>query len=228
MKRVLLLVALPVSVAACVAALPGCQLGLFGAKPDRTTYRTPALRVEEAHALAAQASGENTPEQQEMVNELGRRIQHEGDPLVREALMDAIARFPMPLADQVLTAGLTDPDPGVRQHCCSALGARGMAAAVPELARVAASDDEFDVRVAATHALGDIKSPAAVKALVASLEDSNPAMQYAGVEAMRSATGQDLGGDVRAYVALAKGETPQVATKPASPAAGFLESLSPF
>ena len=209
----------------------GCQsspLGSLFARQDRTTYRTPALRAGEAQAIAAQATGVDSPQQQELLNDLARRIQAEQDPLVRESLVDAVAAFPMPLADQVLMAGLSDTDSGVRTHACQALGARGSASAVAALGRVASQDDDFDVRVAATKALGGIQTPESVQALVASLEDSNPALQYAAVDAMRSASGQDLGGDVRAYLAYAKGETPVVATKPESAGSSFFRRLSPF
>jgi len=201
--------------------------GLFASR-DRTTYRTPTVRTDEALAIAASASGVDTPEQQALLADLARRIQSERDPLVREAIVDSVARFPMPLADQVLQAGLTDSDSGVRQHCCQALGQRGLSTCVPALARLAKEDEEFDVRVAATQALGQLKSPEAVQALAVALEARDPALQYAGVEAMRSATGRDLGGDVKAYLALAKGETPVIATAPPENSTNPLKRWSPF
>ena len=201
--------------------------GLFASR-DRTTFKTPGVRTDEALAIAASATGADTPDQQELLADLARRIQSERDPLVREAIVDAVARFPMPLADQVLQAGLSDADAGVRQHCCHALGQRGLSTCVPALARLAKEDEQFDVRVAATQALGNLKSPEAVQALVVALEARDPALQYAGVEAMRSATGRDLGGDVQAYVALAKGETPVVATVPAESSGNPLKRWSPF
>lgn len=216
---------------ACLATA-GCQSGpassLF-VKKDRTSFRTPAVRIDEATAIAARSTGADTPEQQELVNDLARRIQTESDPLVREAIVQSIAAFPMPLADQVLKAGLADGDPGVRQQCCLALGERGNPAAAPVLAGVIKNDDDFDVRVSATKALGQIKAPEAAQALLVSLEDNDPALQYAGVQAMKSATGKDYGGDVAAYVALARGEQPPVvATKPESADGGFFSRLSPF
>lgn len=218
----------------------GCQSGsrLLGTK-DVTTYQTPALRADAARAVAAQATGADTPDQQELVNGLARKIQTESDPLVREAIVGALASFPLPLAEQVLAAGLQDDDAGVRQASCRALGVRRSPSVVPALARVAEHDEDFDTRVAAATALGQIASPESIKSLAVALEDKNPAMQYAGVQAMQAATGRDLGGDVEAYAALARGDASPptaVATRP-PPAAeqadgsergGFFRRLSPF
>ena len=211
--------------------LLGCQSGPVGsmfASKDRTTFVTPAERSEQARAIALASSGADDAARQEALNELARRIQKESDPLVRETLIDAIAQFEFPLATQVLEAGLNDPDAGVRLQCCQAIGQRGTSSSVAALARAAAGDEEVDVRIAATRALGGVNSPEAVQALTVSLQDSNPALQFAGVEAMRSATGKDYGGDVAAYLAHARGETPMVASKPSRTGGGMLGRLSPF
>ncbi|MEM6331594.1 MAG: HEAT repeat domain-containing protein [Planctomycetota bacterium] len=221
---------LAIGVAAGLVA--GCQSGPVAAvfaRAEKTSYRTPAVRAEEAEAIADKATGQDTPEQQALLGDLVRRLQTEQDPLVRERLITSIAAFPMPLAQQALQAGLADTDEGVRRRCCAMLGERGSPEAVTPLARVAAEDDDFDVRVAATLALGGIRSPESVKALVAALEDSNPALQYAGVEAMRDASGQDFGRDVRAYLAYARGESPEaiLAAQPKDNRS-VLGRLSPF
>lgn len=215
-----------------VSLSAGCQTGPISrmlARKDQTTYRTPTVRSNEAIALAAKSTGEESAEQQEILNELARRIQSESDPLVRETLIQSIASFPMPLADQVLEAGLRDSDAGVRQQCCRSLGSRGRPASAAALAQVIRNEEDLDVRLAATQALGNIQSPEAAQALVAALEDNSPAMQYAGVQAMRGATGKDFGGDVSAYLAYARGEeAPMVATKPEPTSGNFLRRLSPF
>lgn len=199
--------------------LVGCQSGpvarMFVTK-DNTSYRTPAVRSAEARAIAAESRSADAATQQQMATDLARRLQAEGDPLVREALLESIAAIRVPLATQTLQAGLGDDDEGVRQTCCVQLGKLGSAEAVPTLRNVAAADDSFDVRVAATTALGQIGTTEAVQSLVTALEDNDPAMQFAGVSAVKQATGRDLGGDVRAYVALAKGEAPASAAIVAS------------
>jgi hypothetical protein len=44
-----------------------------------------------------------------------------------------------------------------------------------------------------------MKTPAAISSLAAALKDRDPAMQYAGVEAMKKVTGEELGNDVEAW-----------------------------
>lgn len=202
--------------------LVGCQSGpmsrMFASK-DNTSYRTPAVRSAEARAIALESQGADAATQQQMATDLARRLQAEADPLVRETLIESIATMQAPLATQTLQAGLGDVDEGVRQACCVQLGRLAVKEAVPTLRNVAAADESFDVRVAATTALGQVGTTEAVQSLVTALEDTDPAMQFAGVTAMKQATGRDLGGDVKAYVALAKGgttgvDTPMIASNP--------------
>ncbi len=175
---------------------------------ERTTFLTPAKRIAAIEEIGGRATGQDTPDQQQAVNELARQIQTERDPLVREAIVKAAGGFNTPLSEQMLTAGLKDSDNGVRRRACESLGQRAKPALVPVLEGVARSDGDFDVRVAAVKALGGIKTPESAKALLVALEDRDPAMQFVGVEAMRNVTGRDLGGDVRAYVAMARDGTP--------------------
>lgn len=193
--------------------LVGCQTGprLAGLNPfyspERTTLVTPAQRIAAIRASAAQSTGVDSPEQQAIVTKLIEPLANEPDPLVRQATLEATGAFATPLATRALVAGLQDTDAHVRQTCCTQLGRRSGQAIIGPLTAVARSDDDFDVRVAATRALGQTDSTG--KELVALLKDRDPAMQLAAVEAMRQLTGRDLGGDVAAYVALAEGRGPQ-------------------
>lgn len=182
--------------------------------PERTSLETPAQRIVAIRAMGARAPEAQAPEQQELVAELVAKLENESDPLVREAILESTAAFSTPLASKAVLAGLKDSDPFVRQTCCRLLGQRSEAASIEALTRVAKADEEFDVRVAAVQALG--KTNASEQTLATILQDRDPAMQLAGVKAMRQMTGQDFGGNVAAYVALAKGETP--ATTPEQPA----------
>ena len=80
---------------------------------------------------------------------------------------------------------------------CSA--ERNNPTAVGPLSQIVATDADLDVRLAAVDALGEMKSPAAIPGLAAALKDRDPAMQFAGVEAMKNVTGEDLGNDVEAW-----------------------------
>ena len=60
----------------------------------------------------------------------------------------------------------------------------------------------------AAKALGGMKSPEAIQALTVALEDRDPAMQYVGVQSMKSITGKDYGPSVEAWRHVAAGQTP--------------------
>lgn len=197
---------------ACVAAA-GCMSNgprLLGLNPfyqvERTTFVTPAKRLAEIRAVADKSTGADTPEQQALVEALVAPLPEEPDPLVRQAILETAAEFKTPLASRALLAGLTDDSPHVREAACRLLAAHPASGAVEALAARAHGDESFDVRVAAARALAP--NGATPQQLLMLLEDPNPAMQLVGAEAMRSATGKDFGGDVGAYIALARGETP--------------------
>jgi len=215
------------------AACSGCQFyhqhrPTFWPFPERelTTYHTPAMRVDAVKEFALKSTGVDTPEQREITDQLARQIQVEPDPLVRQAIVRTIAEFRTPMAQQVLEAGLGDDNKAVRIECCRELGKRAEAPSVAALATALRADKEQDVKVAAAHALGKIKSPEALQALTAALDDRDPAMQYVGVQSMKSLTGKDYGPDVQAWRQVAAGgELPA----PAAPSiAERIRQATPF
>jgi HEAT repeat protein len=214
--------------AACILALGGCRMPEFWPFPerDRTTYNTPAMRATAVSEFGLKSTGVDSPEQRALTDQLARQIQVEPDPLVRKAVVEAIAEFRTPMAQQVLEAGLADQDEMVRIACCQALGARAEAASVPILAAALRDEKNQDVRIAAAQALGQIKSPDAIKALSVALDDRDPAMQYVGVQSMKSITGQDYGPNVQAWRQVAAGETPPPVGPPSI--AERLKNASPF
>jgi HEAT repeat protein len=219
--------------AALVASVAGCQMyerhrPTFWPFPERklTTYNTPAMRGDAIKQLAAKADGTDTPEQREITDQLARQIQIEPDPLVRQAVINALEEFRTPMAQQVLLAGMNDESEAVRVECCQVLGRRAEPASVASLASALNGDKNADVKMAAAKALGKIKSPEAIKALAVALDDRDPAMQYVGVESLKSITGKDYGPDVQTWRQVAAGGTP-----PASPAPSIAErmrGMSPF
>lgn len=220
-------------VAALLTAFGGCRMyeryrPTFWPFPERklTTYHTPAMRVDAVRDFGMKSTHVDSPEQRQITDQLARQIQVEPDPLVRLAIVQAIAEYRTPMAEQVLEAGLNDDDTAVRTSCCRMLGKRGEAASVNSLANVIRSDKDIDVRLAATEALGKIRSPEAVKALAPALEDRDPALQYVGVQSMKAVTGKDYGPDVQAWRTVAAGGTPPPA--PAPSMAQRLQQLAPF
>jgi len=219
--------------ATLVASVTGCTMydqyrPTFWPFPERklTTYNTPAMRADAVRAFAMKANGTDTPDQREITDQLARQIQVEPDPLVRQSVIKAMAEFKTPMAQQVLQAGLNDENEAVRIECCHALGNRGDAASVTSLATALRVDKNADVKMSAAKALGKIKSPEAIKALAVALDDRDPAMQYVGVQSLKSITGKDYGPDVQTWRQVAAGGTP-----PATPApsiADRMRNMSPF
>ncbi len=214
-----------VATSGCAATRPWW---LFPDKPDRTSYRTASMRMDTVREFAQQGTGVDDPEQRELTDQLARQIQIEPDPLVREAIVDAMAEFGTPMASQVLKAGLNDADAQVRRKCCVAIGKRGDPDSVDLLAQVVATDPDHEVRIAAVDALGKVKSPESIKALSRALEDSDPAMQYAGVRALQSVTGRDYGGDVSAWLEYARGGEAIAPEREPTSVAERIKRLSPF
>jgi HEAT repeats len=219
------------ALAASVIALAGCQsvwTPNMWPFPERehTTYTTPKMRVDAVAEFGMRSTGVDSPEQREITDQLARQIQIEPDPLVRQSVVRAISEFRTPMAQQVLEAGLADQDEMVRVACCEELGSRGENNSVASLANALRTDKDLDVRLAATEALGNIKTPEAIQALTAALDDRDPALQYVGVQSMKSITGKDYGPDVQSWRQVAAGQTPPPATAPS--VAERVRGLSPF
>ena len=104
----------------------------------------------------------------------------------------------------VLVAGTKDSDLEVRRVACESLGKRGGDESVQELMRVANSDTELDVRLAAVRGLGDTHDSAALAVLAEAMVDPNPAMQFLAHQSLKNISGRDLGDDVEAWRAYAK------------------------
>lgn len=208
-----------------LAVLAGCSAWPFG-KKEHTSIVTPAMRIATIREIGARANDADS-QQQLLVDQLAQQIRTEPDPLVRRAIQETVADFDSPLAQSILLAGLNDTDRDVRIACCRKLGERGELATVDALKQALQQDDEdIDVRLAAVDALGKIRSSASVQALSVALHNRDPAMQYAGVQAAKSASGQDFGNDVEAWRRYADGENPQVL--PAPSMASRMKEMLPF
>jgi hypothetical protein len=180
-------------------ASTGCQMWPFRHK-ELTSVITPAMRAASIREMAPRGQNATDAEQARMCEQLAQQIRTEPDPIVRKAIQETIAEFKAPLASAVLLAGLHDDDHDVRVACCRMLGKRKDVAAIDALSTAIREDTDLDVRLAAVDALGAMKNPAAINALATALKDRDPAMQFAGVEAMKSVTGETkLGNDVEAW-----------------------------
>lgn len=194
-----------VTLAALFLALAqfGCTNTLFHRK-ERTSIITPAMRIAAIKESAARLSDAGQDEQARLVEDLAMQIRTEQDPLVRLAIQEAVGNFQVPLARDMVVAGISDDDLDVRLACCRILGERGEMENVPILSNVLRGSDALDVKLAATDALGNINSTESVPTLALALKSRDPAMQYAAVEALKRVSDEDLGNDVSAWLAFAE------------------------
>ena len=114
---------------------------------------------------------------------------------MRGEILRTLAAYGGPTADAVLRVAVRDTDADVRVIVCDLWGKRSDAEAVQVLAGVLASDSDRDVRMAAARGLGHSHDPAAVRALGTALDDTDPAMRYRAMRALRESTGKDIGTD---------------------------------
>lgn len=205
--------------ALAVSLLAGCQLptmpdlgltdwyiyGRSDHKYDHLYGSVPANRIAALKRLQVNVKQRPPQEQERIVMELVEQIRNESDPLVRVAILETAALYPVPLAGQMLRAGLRDQAKEVRIASCEAWGKRGGREAVEALGTALSTDSDIDVRLSATTALGTVREAGAIEALAVALEDrQDPALQYRAVQSLRSIGPRDLGNDVEKWRQFAK------------------------
>ncbi len=211
------------AVAVLVGCAPGCaQLPAgsnWSSKPSASPksepskaaaagLETPSQKIKRLKQFAKSADKLPALEQDQHGAALAKEFDLEEDILVRAQILRTIARIPTSHADETLTKGLVSEQDEIRIAACEALGDRGGAEAVRQLAEVLANDPQTDVRLAAARALGESDDEAAMPALAKALEDEDPAMQHRAVLSLRRVTGKDFGDDVNAWRAYVQGEQP--------------------
>jgi hypothetical protein len=206
----------------CLAWIAGCtnnpfsQLSVpspFGRQVEPYDSRygpLPAERLEFLQSLGEDAGKMTADQRQRFSRDLVRRLESTHDPLLREQTVRTLGALATPEADDALRRAGADHDPDVRVAACEAWQRRGGPAAVAALGHILSEDGDVDVRLAATRALEKMASPEAVRALAVALDDSDPALQYRAVQALRSVSGQDFGSDLDAWRQFAStGNLPQ-------------------
>lgn len=167
---------------------------------ERERYGATAdQRVKELAAAATAAKKAGAAEQEAFAKQLAEKMVVEHDPRVRCSILEAAAGFDTPSSAALCRGGLQDPDERVRMAACSAWVTKGGAEAVQLLANRYRTDSELDVRLRALRALGELGDKEAVPVLAKALEDSDPAVQYRAVAALKKVSGRDLGNDVNRW-----------------------------
>jgi hypothetical protein len=223
----------PLLVLLTLATWTGCSVWPFK-NEQRTSIITPSMRISTIREMGARAAQADSDQQQRITDQLAQQIRTEPDPLVRLSIQETVAEFDTSLAQMILLAGLNDTDRDVRMVCCRKLGQRaaksdsmaGHLNSVAELKRVLQQDEDIDVRFAAIDALGQISGTESIQALSVALHDRNPAMQYAGVQALKQISGQDFGNEVESWRQYADGENPQIL--PTTSIAQKVKGMIPF
>jgi HEAT repeat protein len=175
--------------------------------------KTPDDRIKELRELTKTAKKKTPEEQQRIVGDLVKQIEQESEPRMRRQILRTLGAYPQPGATAVIVAGLTDGDVETRRVACASLGTRGGKEAVQELTRVAASDTNLDVRLAAVRAMGHTHDSSALAPLTDALGDADPAMQARAHASLAAVSGRDFGNDAKAwrdYAATVKAEDPPV------------------
>jgi hypothetical protein len=164
-------------------------LGIFIKEDLDTGFISPAERIKRIRQLGKDAK-KLTPQQQfDACEDLTDALVKEKDPLARTAMLYTLAAFHTKRADEMLRAGLHDPETDVRVACCDAWARHGGPDAARLLAEMLSSEVDLDVRMAAARALGTLKDGRAIGPLGLALDDQNVALQYRAMQSLRQVTG---------------------------------------
>lgn len=133
------------------------------------------------------------------------------DPSVRAAGARGLAMHGGPEHVPLIIKRLSDEDRLLRWESARALQRLHNPLAAPELIKrlEPKTEDEAMVRSACADALGQYAEPKVVDGLIAALGDRDLTVHQAARRSLRTLTGQDLGADLRAWVAWKK-QTPDL------------------
>ena len=164
---------------------------------------TPAQKANRLRQLAQVAGSLSAEEQTEISNELYELYSATSDPILRREAVRAMGAFPVPIAAAGLQAATEDAESSVRIAACEAWRLRGGPEAVAALSGLLQNDADVDVRLAASSAIATFPTELAVPQLGRVLEDRDPAVQVAVLEALRSNSNEDFGNDVSRWTQYA-------------------------
>lgn len=129
----------------------------------------------------------------DVTNILCAVLETDKDPLVRAAAAEALGKIGNPSAIPTLVKALDDERYMVRWDAVKALGELKAGPAIPNLERVAKTDRQSDVRLAAVNALGKIGGKEAIGPLIDVLSDKDENIAYFASQNLARLTGQSFG-----------------------------------
>ncbi len=168
---------------------------------------TPAQKANQLRQLAQSASTLHAEEQTRISTELYELYSKTSDPILRREAVRAMGSFGVPVAAAGLQAASEDSEAAVRIAACDAWTRRRGPEAIAALSGMLKNDAAVDVRLAASAALATFPPEVASQHLGAVLEDRDPAVQFAAMDALRTTTGLELGNDVNLWSRQIQGMT---------------------
>lgn len=183
----------------------GCQSGIFSSKKSSKAELLPSvvLPQEKLQSWKNLAESARAPQQAFRVSaQLLEALRNEDDPQLRVELLRIAAAMPVEACLPLVELGLQDHDPEVQIQACRLAATVGAPSLINQLASLARSATNQDVRQAAIKALGRFKDPASTVALGMLLQDRDPAVQYLAIRSLRECTGRDFGYDVAKWQAF--------------------------
>ncbi|MEM7785402.1 MAG: HEAT repeat domain-containing protein [Planctomycetota bacterium] len=145
---------------------------------------------------AASVAGAPVETQQQVARKLATVLSEDSVLLLRLHAINLLGQLDCPAANTALANSIIDSNSDIRVASVKAFENMPPNVAVPQLAKVADSDRNIDVRLAATRALGNFTGRQTVTALAVPLNDSDPALQLRAVESLQKVTGENIGKDV--------------------------------
>ena len=141
----------------------------------------------------------NPEVQNEMAIQLGEIVAKDPVLLMRVEAARLLGELPVPAAGDALEVAVRDREVSVRNTAIRSLGRRTDDSSAQLLASLSRTDDNLDVRIAATRELGNFRGDISLAALGEALSHPNPAMQLTAAEALKRSTGIDLGKDIQEW-----------------------------
>jgi hypothetical protein len=126
-------------------------------------------------------------------------LQKDPDAMVRAQCAHYLGKFQHKEAMPSLIKAADDSDVFVRQEAVWALGEMKDNSAVPKLLDLLEHDTNAEVRHRSAQALEKIGDPKAVDGLIDQLEDINPSVAYASLQALKTITKQDFSKDIKQW-----------------------------
>ncbi len=214
-----------------VVAGPGC-VGNKGFQFRGTTAasflrqvnesRDPNVRYAAYDSLGSLRSYDDEHQKAEAAKVLVEKLRSGKEPTATRAVIcRTLGVLRRPEAREAILSATNDEDPLVRAEACRSLGRVGRSEDATILTRVMTVDTAGECRVAAVESLGDLKSPdpRITEFLVTGMEQDDPAIRVASLNALRAVTGKDLGVDAIAWKKYVESLRPPARPTPTDPVA---------